>query len=215
MPSILKKTHLTVSKSWFFFIQFLTIPANYTLTKLLRLTIVRPKDLKITHGTLIIANHQSRVDPFLISYHIGARNLLTTVPIRYPVTPEYMKRFILGFFIRLLGGYNIGDNPLERLKKLVFTRKLLKDGYTIVLFPEGKITRDSDMVDDFKKGANMLFNENYPVVFVRLIGLNDKHRLHFWKKKQTMLIYSKHYDASISKETKVEAMIDFFNINPS
>lgn len=205
------KMKRSLVKTWFIIIQILTIPANLFLTKLLRLKVDRPSDFKITHGTLIIANHQSRVDPFLISTHIGFKNLHHTLPIRYPVTPEYMHRPILGFCIRLLGGYNIGNDPLERLKKLIFTRSLLKHGYSVVLFPEGKIVRDRDIVADFQKGANMLFNENYPVVFVRLTGINSKHRLHFWKNKTTKLSYSRYYDTSVPREEKIQAMVTFFN----
>ena len=164
-------------KVWFVFAQLLTIPANFFFTRLLKLQVSRPAHFKIEHGTLIIANHQSKIDPFLISYHVGFKHLMSALPIRYPVTPDFMNRPILGLCISLLGGYNIGETPLERLKKLLFTRDLLKQGYSIVLFPEGKIVRDQDMVEDFKKGANALFNENYPVVFVRLKGLNNKHLL--------------------------------------
>lgn len=199
-----------ITKIWFVIAQILTIPANFILTKLLRLTVERPDAFTISHGTLIIANHQSRIDPFLISYHIGIRNLPATLPIRYPVTHEYMQKPFLGFCIKLLGGYDIGANHMERLHKLVFTRSLLKQGYSIVLFPEGKIVRDRDMVADFQKGANMLFNENYPVVFVRLTGLNRKHPVRFWKNKNIKLSYSSYFDESVPKEEKIEAMVRFF-----
>ena len=104
-------------KSWFTLIQFATIPVNYILSKLLKLKVVRPSNFHLEHGTLIIANHQSKVDPFLISTHVGKKNILNIVPIRYPVTPEYMNKKILGFFIRLLalggggGGIVRGRGP--------------------------------------------------------------------------------------------------------
>ncbi|QQR64561.1 1-acyl-sn-glycerol-3-phosphate acyltransferase [Candidatus Kaiserbacteria bacterium] len=199
-------------KKWFFFIQILTIPANIIFSCLLQLVVERPPAFKTTHGMLIIANHQSKIDPFLISYHIGIRNILTTIPIRYPVDHKYISKPFIGFCIRLLGGYDIGGNHMERLKKLVFTRNLFHRGYTVVLFPEGKITRDSDMVDEFKRGASALFNENYPVVFVRLTGLNTKHRFHFWKKSCTKLSYSVPLGSDVSREKKIETMIEFFYI---
>lgn len=213
MPKVLKKIQKILAWVWFTCIQIATIPVNFILTKLLKLTIERPRDFHITHGTLIIANHQSKIDPFLISYHIGARNWKNIVPIRYPVTPDYMTKPIMGFIISLLGGYNIGSTVLERLQKLVFTRELLREKYTIVIFPEGKITRDSDMVDEFKKGAYALFNENYPVVFVRLTGLNEKHKFHFWKNTRAKLSYSTCYDTTVTKEEKVNAMMEFFGIH--
>ncbi len=206
----LQKLKENAFKLWFVVIQLMTIPANWLLTRFFHLVIEKPENLVITHGTLIIANHQSRIDPFLISYHC---NLLTTSPIRYPVTSDYMERPFLGFYIRLLGGYDVGRSPFERLKKLVFTRDILKRGYSVILFPEGKITRDQDMVNDFKKGANMLFQENYPVVFVRLTGLGGKRKFHFWKNTNAKLTYSTRYDSSIPKGEKVQAMAEFFGMN--
>ena len=199
-------------RTWFVIIQFLTVPPNFVFTRILHLTVERPHDFKIPHGTLIIANHQSKIDPFLISYHVGIKNWTSIVPIRYPVTPDYMNKHIMGFIICLFGGYNIGNTPLERLKKLVYTRELLRQKYSVVLFPEGKIVRDRDRVAEFQKGAHMLFNENYPLVFVRLTGLNRKHYLRFWKNKDKniKLIYSKCYDETVDPKEKIEAMVSFF-----
>ncbi len=209
----------TASKGWFVFIQILTIPANFCISRLLRLRIVKPKDLTLKPGTLIIANHQSKIDPFLVSYHLRIRSWTIMLPIRYPVDPEFMKRPILGFCIRLLGGYSIGETSMERAKKLLFTRQLLDDGYSIVIFPEGKIVRDSDFVEQFQKGAHMLFADPRPVVFVRLSGLNEKHKFHFWRGgTHPVLSYSSVIDAADSTEEKVKRMTDFYrssHTNPS
>ncbi len=205
-----------ILKIWFISIQFLTVPFNFALTRLLKLKAKRPPHLRIPHGTLIIANHQSKIDPFLISYHIGVRNWTKIVPIRYPVTPDYMSRPILGFCIRLLGGYNIGETVMARAQKLLFTRQLLRSGYTIVIFPEGKIVHDSDFVEQFKRGAHMLFSEPCSVVFVRLTGLNEKHKFHFWRKDtRVTLTYSDCINASVPIEEKVAHLAKFYGIETS
>ena len=199
-------------KAWFIFIQILTIPPNILVTFLLRLKVERPKDFKTSHGMLIIANHQSKLDPFLVSYHIGIKNVLRTIPIRYPVDHAFMSKPILGFCIRLLGGYDIGGNTIDRLKKLVFTRNLFRRGYTVLLFPEGKIIRNSDQIDEFKRGASALFNENYPVAFVRLTGLNTPHRFHFWKKTHAKLTYTTPINRDTPQNKKIDAMVKFFGM---
>ncbi len=198
---------------WFVFAQILTIPANALLTLLLKLKVARPAHLTIKHGTLIVANHQSRIDPFLISYHIGFRNIITTLPIRYPVTPEYINRPILGLIIKLLGGYSIGSTPLERLQKLMFTRDLLKQGYTVVLFPEGKIVTNDTELAEFKRGAEVLFADNFPVVFVRLVGLNEKHKFHFWQNTDAHFEYSDCYEQQYTAAEKALRMISFFDLD--
>lgn len=198
------------AKIWFSIAQLLTIPANFVLTRILKLKVSRPTGFKISRGTLIIANHQSKIDPFLISYHIGIKNWSTMIPIRYPVTHEYMELPILSFFIKLLGGYNIGKTAMERLKKLAFTRDLLKKGYSVVLFPEGKISREVEKINEFQRGAEMLFTYNYPVIFVKLTGLNDKHKYHFWKNKSTKFEYSEFLGVDVPAAKKVEAMMEFY-----
>jgi 1-acyl-sn-glycerol-3-phosphate acyltransferase len=197
-------------RSWFVCAQHCTIPANICVTILLRLKITRPHNFRIPQGTLIIANHQSRIDPFLISYHIGMHNLRHTLPIRYPVTPSYIRRPILGLIIRMLGGYDIGNSTIERLQRLIFTRDLLRKKYTIVLFPEGKIVRERNNIAAFQRGASMLFALQCPVVFVRLTGLNQHHRFYFWEGNKAHLTYSKVYEATLSAEEKILAMEQFF-----
>ncbi len=201
-----------LAKTWFCWAQFLTIPFNILFTMLLKLKIERPNTFTIEHGTLIIANHQSKVDPFLISHHVGFQNLWKTLPIRYPVTPEYMNKPITGFIIRLLGGYSVGESSLERMQKLLYTRQLLKEGYTVVLFPEGKIVRDKDMVEQFQKGVHVLFSENYPMIFVRLTGLNDVHKYHFWKNSRALFEYSDFMGRNVSPEEKVRVMLNFYGL---
>jgi len=200
-------------KIWFITMQLFTTPVNTVVTKLWKIQVIRPSDFKITHGTLIIANHQSKLDPFLISHHVGAKRWKNILPLRYPVTPYYMKKVPLGIFIRLLGGYNIGENPLERLKKLYLTKELLKEGNTIVIFPEGKITRDTDTVSEFQKGSEKLFAENYPVVFVKLTGINQINPWKFWMDHSPKIEYSQYYDESYDPAQKLAAMQEFFQKN--
>ncbi len=212
--TIMRNVGHTLLKVWFVCVQLLTVPVNFLFTFLLQLRVKRPENFTLQHGTLIIANHQSKIDPFLISTHVGFKNLRTMLPIRYPVTHEYIKKPFTGFVIRLLGGYSIGENSMERLQKLLYTRQLLKSGYTVVIFPEGKIVRDRDMVADFQRGVQVLFSENYPTVFVRLVGLNEKNKYQFWKNSNAYFEYSPYYDKNTPKETKIAAMMQFYNIEP-
>lgn len=117
---------------------------------------------------------------------------------------------MLGRCIKLFGGYTIGETVLERLQQLVRTRTLLHSGYTVLLFPEGEIIRDSDMVGTFKRGAHVLFDEEYPILLVRLSGLNKVHRFRFWKNKGATLTYSEYLDPALSREEKLLRMQQFY-----
>jgi 1-acyl-sn-glycerol-3-phosphate acyltransferase len=153
------------------------------------------------------------MDPFLISYHIGVKNWTTIVPIRYPVTHEYMSGKIITLFIKLFGGYNIGETPLQRLKGLTLTRDLLRKKYSVVIFPEGKINYTEQEVAAFRKGVEMLFSYEYPVVFARLTHLNRKDRFAFWRSSHRASIeYSRLFPQHSSKTEKINHMLTFFNI---
>lgn len=203
----------TLFKAWFCTSQILTIPPNIIISLILRLQVTRPPGLKIKPGTLIIANHQSKIDPFLITYHLGWKNLPSVLPVRYPVLNIYMCRPILGAIIRLLGGYDIGSTALERLRGLARTRSLLKRGYSVLIFPEGKINYTANDIEQFKRGAEMLFSYNYPVLFVRLCNINGPNRWKFWRKHEHhQIIYSNCLDSSADTPLKIKLMMNFYGI---
>lgn len=76
-------------------------------------------------------------------------------------------KYVLGS----LGGYDIGENPIERMKKLLYTRDILRRKGSVLLFPEGRINKTGYIdCSQFKDGVAMLFYEETPIVFVRLTG---------------------------------------------
>lgn len=152
--------------------QFATYPIDWWLSRRIRLKAHVPQNFFVPRGTLVLANHRSLFDPFLVTYHLGPQNWLSSVPLRYPTTPDYARRPILGRAIAMLGAYDIGKTPVEKAKKLLYTRDLLDRSRTVLLFPEGKIVAEGHLVAEFQRGVNMLFARDYPTVFVRLSGFN-------------------------------------------
>jgi len=194
----------------YFIAQIATTPYCIFLKFFFRVTVYHPSKFNVPNGTLILANHESKLDPFFVIYNLGARNLISILPFRAPVTSKFMVRPILGKLISLIGGYNIGETPIERAKKLLFTKNLLAQGQTVLLFPEGKIIKRGHIKhEEFKKGAHMLFSQNYPVVFVRLIGLNKMSFKHPFKKYKRHLHYSPVIKSS-DINYKIKMMEEFF-----
>lgn len=189
--------------------QMASIPYNIFLKYYFRVTVYRPPGLVVPPGTLILANHQSKIDPFLVTWNLGIRNLMAILPTRYPVTHEYMQRPFVGALIRFLGGYDIGATPLESAKKLLFTKSLLEHNRTVLLFPEGKIVREGNMHEEFRRGAHMLLSQKCPVVFVRLEGFNVASFRHPHASKKMHIHYSQILKSS-DTEYKVKEMERFF-----
>lgn len=154
--------------------QLATTPIDWWLSRRIGLQVSLPPDLYVPVGTLVIANHRSMLDPFLVTYHLGPQNWITSVPTRYPMDADYARRPIIGSMAKMLGAYDIGATPIERAKKLLFTRDLLDKGRTVLLFPEGELVEEGSVVKEFQQGAKMLFSHDYPTLFVRLSGFTTE-----------------------------------------
>lgn len=209
MRSALRQSGMFLADIVYALVQLLSFPFGVFLQQYFRVTVYRPKNSTIPPGTLILANHQSRIDPLLISWNLGIRNIVAILPTRYPVASKYMHRPIIGTFLRLLGGYDVGATPLESAKKLLFTKGLLEHNRTVLLFPEGKIVRESDMREEFRRGAHLLFSKNFPVMFVRLVGFNTASLRHPHVSKKMHIHYSEVIQNS-DVEYKVKEMERFF-----
>lgn len=165
---------LKIINLWYTFVQLCSAPFEIFIMKYFYINVHRPQSFDLPQGVLFIANHQSRVDPFLIIYSIGFKNFINVLPARFPITAEYMSRPLIKHILTSFGGYNIGANSIERMKKLLYTRDILRRKGSILLFPEGRINKTGKIdCSSFKDGAAILFYENTPIVFVRLTGFSD------------------------------------------
>lgn len=156
-----------------------SIPVRYLI---LRQETVRPRNLVITPGTLIISNHQSKSDPFLIAYSIGFRNILRNFPLNFPVTHDFMSLIGIGWYLKLLNCFDIGEIPYEKAKSLIYIRDLLRKKKTVVLFPEGKRIRVGDSVNKFHRGLDILLKQDISIVTVRIRGFNVWSLYNFFPK---------------------------------
>ncbi len=150
--------------------QAATYPVFFLLIRLLRIHIHAPKQRAIPRGSLIVANHQSYLDAFFISYFLGPRNWLRLRPLRGPMTPNVFRKPLLRAPIALLGAYDVGETVLERAKSLLFTREMLQKGYAVLLFPAGALLKDEDAVFEFKPGMHWLLSDTQSVILVRFHG---------------------------------------------
>ncbi|MCA9358976.1 1-acyl-sn-glycerol-3-phosphate acyltransferase [Candidatus Kaiserbacteria bacterium] len=134
---------------------------------------------KIRKGSLIISNHQSMVDPFLVLACLPLKDFLRLLPIRFPASDVIYKnpRFNPKIFpiMTLLGCFSIGGTVSERTHAIFYIRDLLNKNKTVFLFPEGAISRE-DNVLNLKQGVDFFIKNTHSVMFVRLEGLNHKVR---------------------------------------
>lgn len=94
-----------------------------------------------TAGSVILApTHRSRWDAFMVPYAAGRD--ITGRELRFMVSANEMKGF-QGWFIRKFGGFPV-DTKQPSISSLRHGVELLRQGETLVIFPEGNIFRDRE-----------------------------------------------------------------------
>ncbi len=102
--------------------------------------IVGKEFLNIVDGSLIIApTHRSRWDGLILTFAIGRR--VTNRDCRFMVTTPEMKG-LQGWFLKRLGCFSINQES-PSLSSLRYAVELIFSKNQLVIFPEGKITKNS------------------------------------------------------------------------
>lgn len=128
---------------------------------------------KIAFNGLIVSNHASVFDTPVIASCIKAKYAVATLPEVMGIGEKgiKIKHKLRSFFVRrLFNTYPFGSEVgLEN--SLRFTAHLLDKGYSIIVFPEGQMTRDGKM-HEFREGIGFLSqNMDAEILPVRTDGL--------------------------------------------
>ncbi len=147
-------------------------------------------------GSLVVCNHQSKIDPFFILACLPFRVFMSLLPVRFPVLDEYYSSSWYNSkifpFLTLLGCFPVGEEGVDRMKSVFFIRSLLKKGVTVLIFPEGKLVKD-EKVEKLHQGINFFFKDAAEVVFVRIFGLNGVYHLEDVASSRSRIVFSKVY----------------------
>lgn len=133
-------------------------------------------------GIIFVCNHQSNLDiPVIVSaLHIDVGFVAKKEMKSWPFFNIWMKRSKCVFLNR--------ENPREGIKDIKEAVKVVKDGYPIVIFPEGERTLDEEILR-FKKGSFKLATEtNGIIVPLTLKGTFDIQKRGEWKMKRNQLV---------------------------
>ncbi len=100
----------------------------------------------VTRPALWVGNHQGIVDTILILSELGPlKSIVAKKEVeKFPVANTWMRCFDCIFMDR--------GNPRETLKSIQKAQKLLENGKSVVIFPEGTRSRGPEMLP-FKPGA--------------------------------------------------------------
>jgi len=126
--------------------------------------IPQQQDLRRIRGTVVVCNHLSFLDPLLM---VALLPRLITI-----VRPDFFRVPIFGWLLRGAGFlapelFTEGQTWIDRVERH------LRQGGNLLIFPEGKRSRDGRLLP-FKKGAFFLAKHlSAPIVVLRLAGTNQ------------------------------------------
>lgn len=115
-------------------------------------------------GLLIVSNHQTYFDPFWICAPIDRK-------FRFMAWDKAFDWFLVGWLIRYLGSFPV--NTATGRSKNAWREAIasLKDGATLVVFPEGVREFSDGKLLEFKPGAvRIAFEANVPILPVTVRG---------------------------------------------
>jgi 1-acyl-sn-glycerol-3-phosphate acyltransferase len=116
-------------------------------------------------GLLVVPNHQTYFDPFWICIPIRRK-------FRFMAWDKAFEWFLVGDMIRYLGAFpvNLERGSKETLKQAV---RALRDGATLIIFPEGEREFSDGKMLEFKSGAiKIAMLAGVPIMPVTIRGAN-------------------------------------------
>lgn len=149
-------------------------------------------------GIIYVCNHQSNLDiPVIVSaLHMDVGFVAKKEMKSWPFFNIWMRKSKCVFLNR--------ENPREGIKDIKKAVKVIKEGYPIVIFPEGERTLDGEILR-FKKGSFKLATETNGIIIpLTLKGTFDIQKRGEWKMKRnqlvTVVVDEPIYVSSLSKE---------------
>jgi 1-acyl-sn-glycerol-3-phosphate acyltransferase len=163
-----------------------------------KIRVVRSSGFDPEKTSFFISNHVNLFDPFAL----------------YCAIPQFVRGWeleshfeipIYGWLMRRFGNVPVPDvrrsSDLRRMWRL--TRDAINRGISLIVFPEGKRTRDGH-VDEFQDGAFRVAQQlEIPIVPVSIVGSFQHHRTGhwmFWPGTVTIYLHDTIDTASMTKE---------------
>ncbi len=177
----------------FFFIQRITwIICNLIGKFFLNFKVEGKENLKNLKkgGVIFVSNHSGRFDPFLIGAGTPPAYFRCIKGLRHLAFFKYTNKKWYGPIIRLLGAYPVYKGKKDLAKTLEKTVNILKDNYSILMFPTSRISRYFDP-DQARPGIAYLAQTLNPLIVP--VFVKNAHRIKFkeflFRSRKTKVIF--------------------------
>lgn len=131
---------------------------------LMRIEVTGRENIRQGESYVFVANHQGAYDIWAIYGYLNHN-------FKWLMKKELEKIFAVGYACKSAGQVFVDDSSIAGIKETIAeAEKTLKDGMSVVIFPEGSRSWDGRMIP-FKRGAFMLAGEfKLPVVPLTIDG---------------------------------------------
>ena len=120
----------------------------------------------LSKGLLVVANHQTYFDPFWLCFPIHRK-------FRFMAWDAAMEWFLIGKCIRYLGAFPVSLKGQGARRTMVEALRSLRDGATLIMFPEGSRGFSDGKLLPFKAGAiRIAMGAGVPILPVSIRGAN-------------------------------------------
>lgn len=117
-------------------------------------------------GLLLVSNHQSYFDPFWICLPIKRK-------FRFMAWDQAFEWFLVGRLIRYLGAFPVSLKRGGTIKAMHEALNSLRDGATLMIFPEGARSFSDGKMLPFKNGAiRIAIEAKVPILPITICGAN-------------------------------------------
>jgi 1-acyl-sn-glycerol-3-phosphate acyltransferase len=170
-----------------------------------RLKVERSPGFDLARTCFFMVNHVNVFDPFFL----------------YAAIPQFVRGWELeshfkipayGWLMKRFGNVPVPDvrrpSDLKRMWRL--TQDAIDGGTSLIIFPEGKRTRDGH-VDEFQEGGFRVAQQlGIPIVPVSLVGSHQHHRTGHWMlwPETVTVIFHDTIDTTEMKKTEVTQLRD-------
>ncbi|MCX6762546.1 MAG: lysophospholipid acyltransferase family protein [Candidatus Moranbacteria bacterium] len=154
------------------------------LRYILRIEVKEAENIYIKKPLIIVSNHRSKLDPFLIMSALGWKNFLRANPWRFPLHKIYAESWWLGPISRLIGCYKIeGKGDLNQSLKT--TLSVIDQKRSLIFFPEGQVTRKNEKIEPKRGIGYICLKKNVSILPVKIKpnGFKDNKKARLWKSK--------------------------------
>jgi len=152
-----------------------------------KLEVIGKENIPTNETFVVYANHKSNMDPLLL--YVALKTRLTAVGKSTLFKNPIMKNLQLTY-----GAISIDrENDREALKEILNAIKKIKNGLSMIIFPEGGIkTRDAEEMVSLRAGAYKLVTKGQATILpVSIIGSSEISKRKRYKRKDIKIIIHK------------------------